>query len=173
MSTFTDPGAWSRDAASAFERALEERTTGADPRRLGEPDAFGRRAALLAVAGRLWSDQLGPFYDANGVRELLGGVTRQAVADRARRGVLLALRTGTDQVVYPAFQFDPHGRALAGLPEVLAVFDLDEVVRWTVASWLTSPDPDLAGRTPIAALHDGDLDQVLAAAHDVAAGLAA
>jgi hypothetical protein len=173
MSAFTDPDVWSHDAAAAFERTLEQRTVGADPRRLGDPGALGRRAALLAVAGRLWTDQLGPFYDTNGVRSLLGDVTRQAVADRTRRGVLLALRTGAGQVVYPAFQFGPHGQVIAGLAQVLSLFYLDDTSSWTVASWLVTPDPDLAARSPVDALRDGDLDAVLAAAHDVVAGFAA
>jgi len=163
---------WSEHAARAFAAALEELASGADVRRLGDPVVVGRRAALVAAAGQVWTDQLGPFYDSDAVRKLLGGVSRQAVSDRARRGVLLVLRTGAGRLVYPAFQFDRNG-TVRGLPDVLAVFDLDDISAWTVASWLATPDPDLDGRRPVDALRDGDLGTVLSAARDVAAGLAA
>lgn len=163
---------WIDRAGRSFADAMEELVSDADSRRLGDPVELGRRAALAAAAGQVWSDQLGPVYDTEGVRELLGGVSRQAVSERVRRHALLGLRTGSGRLVYPAFQFDRNG-VVEGLATVLSVFELDDISAWTVASWLASPDPDLDGRRPIDALHHGELQPVMAAAHDVAAGLAA
>ena len=103
-----------------------------------------------------WLEHLGAFYDTDGVRVLLGGegtpVTRQAV--HKRRG-LLALMTGNGRVVYPSIQF--RGREPApGLERVLAELPEEIVSRWTVASWLTSPEANLEGERPIDVLFDAD-----------------
>lgn len=118
-------------------------------------------AAELAASGVLdpsvlWVEHLGPFYDSDGVRRLLSRgdspVSRQAVSKR--RG-LLALTTGSGRVVYPAVQF--RDRVLAsGLDQVLEVLPESLVSRWTVASWLVSPDRDLDGERPIDLLFDGE-----------------
>jgi hypothetical protein len=96
-----------------------------------------------------WEDHLGAFYDGEGVRTLLGRggepISRQAV--HKRKG-LLALTTGSGQIVYPAVQFRA-GSTAPGLAEVLAALPEALVSRWTVASWLTTPDPDLDGERPI------------------------
>ena len=79
-------------------------------------------------------------------------MSRQAV--HKRKG-LLALTTGSGRVVYPAFQF--RGRILApGLARVLEELPGDRVSRWTVASWLVSPEADLGGEAPIEVLFDAD-----------------
>ncbi len=160
---------WVRDAVRSFEDALTEtigRVNG-----VGDPAVAGRRAAATALAQALWADQLGPVYDTAGVAALLGGVSKQAVSDRVNRHRLLALRTGSGRLAYPVFQFNGHD-VVPGLGAVLGLLEADAVGAWTVASWLASPDAALGGRTPVEALHDGDLDDVLAAAHDVVAELA-
>ena len=102
------------------------------------------------VAGR-WSEQLEGFYTAETVRELLGGVSKQAVS---KRKDLLALRTGRGRVVYPKMQFR-RSRPAPGLSAVLAAVPETVVDRWTLAGWLSSPNRHLAGDRPIDALHDG------------------
>ncbi len=139
------------------------------------------QAAALAADRMLdpsvsWSEQLGACYDVEGVRQLLarGGqpISRQAV--HKRRG-LLALTTGSGKVVYPAFQF--AGRSpLAGLERVLDVLRPELVSRWTVASWLVSPEGELAGERPIDVLSRGDgdsVERVVAVAENWSAALAA
>jgi hypothetical protein len=159
---------WIRAAVRSFEDALAEVLADSAP--TGDAGEAGRRAALAAVAGQVWSEHLGPLFDTDGVAALLGGVTKQAVSDRVRRRRLLALRTGSGRLVYPAFQFDGR-HVLRGLADVLGQIEPDDAEAWTVASWLTTPDPALGGRTPVDALRDGDTDPVLAAAADVAGGL--
>lgn len=159
---------WIRAAVRSFEEALAEVLADAAP--TGDAGQAGRRAALAAVAGQVWSEHLGPLFDTDGVAALLGGVTKQAVSDRVRRRRLLALRTGSGRLVYPAFQFDGR-HVVAGIAEVLGRLEPDDAEAWTVASWLNTPDPELDGRTPVEALRSGDRERVLAAADDVAGGL--
>ena len=72
-----------------------------------------------------------------------------------KRKGLLALRTGSGRMVYPALQF--LGRTLApGLDRVLEALSEDRVSRWTVASWLVSAEADLGGEAPIDVLFDAD-----------------
>jgi hypothetical protein len=134
------------------------------------------RELARAVSDRMlddatrWQEHLGPCFDVNGVREVLGApgrpVSKQAVSQR--RG-LLALATGSGRVVYPAFQFDGHG-VVAGLAEVLELLPADLVSRWTVASWLVSDDIDI-GSAPISLLLAGRQRPVLEAASQWAEAL--
>lgn len=159
---------WIGDATAAFETALAELVGARQPSL--DPAEAGRRAALKAVSGTMWTDAVGPFFDTDGVMALLGGVSKQAIHDRVRRHRLLALRTGSGRLVYPTAQFvDEH--VVEGLGKVLAVLIPDDAEAWMVASWLTTADPDLGDRSPIAALRAGAVDDVVAAARQVATGL--
>jgi hypothetical protein len=123
----------------------------------------------------LWVEHLGAFYDTTAVRSLLGlagkPVTRQAV--HKRKG-LLALTTGSGQVVYPAFQFRAR-QLVHGLDRVLAELPESLMSRWTLASWLVSAEHDLDHERPIDVLFDQDqagVDAVVRVAHTWAAQLA-
>lgn len=159
---------WIDNAATAFETALAELIGERSPE--FDPAEAGRRAALKAVAGTLWTDAVGPFYDTESVMLLLGGVSKQAVHDRVRRHRLLALRTGSGRLVYPTAQFD-EDRVVDGLGAVLAVLAPDDTEAWMVASWLTTADQALHGFTPLDALRAGQTDDVIDAARQVAATL--
>ncbi len=159
---------WIDQATAAFEAALADIVGDSSPDL--DPVSAGRDAALEAMAGSLWSEELGPFYDSDGVRQLLGGVSKQAVSDRVQRHRLLALRTGSGRLVYPAFQFD--GRSVAqGLGDVLSIVAPDDVESWYTASWLTSSDPALGGHSPVEALKAGEQAAVEAAARELAGSL--
>lgn len=130
------------------------------------------RAAVDALVdtGAFWQEHIGPVYDAKTVAVILGTpdkpVSRQAVSKRP----LLALRTGNGRVYYPAFQF-ANGQPLLGLADLLTVIDEDLVSRWTLASWLVSPEDDLDGGSPIDALRAGDVERVLSVARAWASAL--
>lgn len=151
-----------RRLVEAFADELEERDP--DGRVLG---GNADRAEILvrSVTARLfnaavWEDDLGPVYDAEGVAQILGGetpVSRQAVSKRR----LLALRTGSGRVVYPAFQFDESGSVVDGVADVLKLIEPTQLSPWTLASWFVSPDLDLDGTQPIAALRAGGKEAVL------------
>jgi hypothetical protein len=153
--------------------------------RLRDPDGsrMARITDLAAVAGQVaeraldtadtWTEHLGGFYDANGVAALLSRgrapLSRQAV--HKRKG-LLALTTGSGRVVYPTFQFVADG-VLPGLDAVQEAVPEELASRWTLASWLVSPQPDLDGQTPVEALREGRVAPVVSAARQWAAALAA
>lgn len=144
-----------------------------DPHNRGNVNPAVSRPVEL-VPDSSW-EQLGAFYDTAAVRSLLGRegrpVTRQAMNKRVG---LLALTTGSGQVVYPAFQF--RGRRLVhGLDQVLSELPERLVSRWTLASWLVTPAPDLGGERPIDVLFDegqGGVDAVVLVAGNWAAKLA-
>ncbi len=139
------------------------------------PEDAGRQAAASLVVGRRWNEDVGPFYDTDGARAALGGVTKQAVSDRLRRGALLGLTlapdgTGRARLVYPVWQFD----IIDHLHEVLpaAGYDTDRpTTGWTIALWLITPDPRLDGQTPLALLRGGFTAPVRTLAGEVAASL--
>lgn len=164
-----------RRVLSAIARELRLRDPdGTQINAADDLDEIGRQAAdRLFDDARRWHEQLGTCYDVDGVRRLLSRdgrpVSRQAVSKR--RG-LLALTTGSGRVVYPAFQFrgsapvDGLGSVLGAVPEAL-------VSRWTLASWLASPNPELDGERPIDVLADGYAPAVLTVARRWASALAA
>ena len=66
-----------------------------------DPRAFARTlVASIGTAG-VWSEAIGPVYDVEGVKSILG-ISKQAISKREN---LLALTTGSGRVVYPALQF--------------------------------------------------------------------
>ena len=158
---------WVGTATTAFEDALSDLL--GSTRLPDDPVDAGRRAALDAVSGAMWTDHLGPFLDTDGVMTLLGGISKQAVHDRVRRHRLLALRTGAGRLAYPTFQFQRHA-VVEGLGEVLSVVAPDDTEAWFVAAWLRTADPALDG-SPIEALREGRRADVVDAARDVAAAL--
>lgn len=119
---------------------------------------------------QFWEEHLGPMYDAKGVAALLGDrskpLTRQAVSKRA----LLGVKTGNGRVFYPAFQFEGR-QPVGGLDKVLRTVDPHLLSRWTLASWLISPERDLDNARPIDVLRSGDVDRVVAVASRWAAAL--
>jgi hypothetical protein len=116
-----------------------------------------------------WDDLLGPFYTTGQVGKLLGGVSRQAVADRRERRTLLGLKTADGVIVYPAFQFGERNEVIPGLPEVLQCFRDGSLADWTLAGWLVSPSRALESRSAVEWLRLGlDPEPVLDLARDAA-----
>lgn len=154
-------------ATAAFRRRLSTLVEDVGlPRE--EPEPLGERAGLVAAASSLWADHVGPFLDTQGVTKVLGGGSRHAISLRVRAGRLLALRTGSGRLVYPLWQFR-DGAPLPGLAEVLGTAGYDPerpTTGWTIASWLSTEDPDLGG-LPREFLAAGRLDEVLDAAIDL------
>jgi hypothetical protein len=138
-------------AAEAFEKTLEELDL--EPE-LSDPAAFGRRAALLAVADSVWDRHLGPMFHVKHVKSLLGVSSRQAVSDLSKRGRLLALDAGGGKR-YPAFQFGQNGRPYPEMAEILPLFDQVVETPFTTASWLVSPNPLLGDESPAAWMRAG------------------
>src|SRR5262245_44904763 len=68
-------------------------------------EAARRMFAALPRSSR-YDELVGPFYDTAGACAVLGGIRRQAVAQRADRGTILRVVTGDRRNLYPVFQFD-------------------------------------------------------------------
>ena len=56
------------EAAAAFQQTLERFGFATSKAALGDPVDLGRRAALLAVADRIWRRQIGPLLDGRDVQ---------------------------------------------------------------------------------------------------------
>jgi hypothetical protein len=122
-------------------------------------DLCQRMLATIPEPSR-WNEVLGPFYGPGQVAAYLGGISRQAVADRRSRHTLLGLRTSDGVWVYPTFQFNEQGEVLEGLPGVLKILApvLDD---WSLAGWLMSSFDPLGGSTPIEWLRCGEAPEPL------------
>ncbi|MGH3442361.1 MAG: hypothetical protein ACRDUY_10045 [Nitriliruptorales bacterium] len=176
MATRTTAAEFAERSARVYERRLREQLL-----RYGtpetDPEDAGRRAAIYAASGQAWANDVGPFYDTDGARAALGGVTKQAVSQRVGAGRLLGLRLASDgsgrhRMVYPVWQF--REAILRALPAVLqaAGYSAERpVAGWTIATWLTTSDPELDGMTPLRLLEAGHVSRVMAAAGEVAASL--
>ena len=115
-----------------------------------------------------WAEQIGPCLLEVDVARLLG-LSQGQVADDSG---LLRLTNRDGQRVYPTFQFVPGSRrTLPFLHEVLLT--LSGVLPLTAASWLSTAQTDLDGRTPVTALLEGDHAPVLRLAAGVAQSLSA
>lgn len=162
----------SADYRLALLAELEERLDAGVVRRLGAdapaPAELARRMVAVlphAVEGNPMATQVGPqFHDTNGVAVVLAGpghapISKQAVEQRRKRGTVLAVKTSDGHWIYPTWQFDGAG-VLPGLADVLAAFRGHPA--WSVATWVTTPMPELddrsgaewlaAGRDPAAVL---------------------
>lgn len=127
--------------AAVTARLREVELRGGAPTDLGDPlELAGRMTAALPRAAHPLDVELGPFYDTAGLSGWWG-VSRQALADRVRRGTLLACRTADGHLVYPAFQFARDGSVRPGIVDAVAVFARQRVDGWTAAVWFTTPSP--------------------------------
>lgn len=138
-----------RDAAAETRRQID---------RLLEQDADDQA----------WAQQLGPVYRQHDVARLLDKSKQAVSADPG----LLKLEMRNGQVAYPVFQFDGR-RVLPGIREVVDTLTPAVATAWTIASWLTSPQPSLDGAAPLERLRAGGVDVVLAAARRTARSMAA
>lgn len=111
---------------------------------------------------------IGPFYDPTGVALRLR-IPVCAVAERAARHELLACPTAEGELVFPTFQFDDDGSAVAGLESVLSTMSRGTADSWQVALWMRTPSNQLKGATPYEALIGGKFDAVLRLAQQTAA----
>jgi len=171
--TYTGPVSVALDtAAASFKATLRQLGLSGDEPELGDAARLGQRAALVAAASAVWQRQLGPLLEMRQAQELLGVGSRQAVHDLIGRHRLLALSTEDRRTLIPLFQFTAKGRPYEAVPPILRIFADAEATGWTVASWFTTPSPDLEEQTPIAWIRTRrDLEAVLDATRAAAAPL--
>lgn len=100
------------------------------------------------------------------VADLLGS-SRQTPHDRLKSGSLIAaLDNGSRR--FPRWQFDPTGPdgVVEGLPEVIKVLRLSDLSK---ISWLRKPNTFLDGSTPLEALKQGRIQDVITEAKHLGA----
>ncbi len=131
-----------------------------------------RRAAVLAVAGQAWENDLGPLLASSQVRELLGNVSRQRVDELLRAHRLIGLLDSSGRRRFPLFQFGERG-PLESLIAAFWIVASGAVSEWSAASWCTAPDDALGGLTPVLwAREDRDAGRLMSVARQDAARLA-
>lgn len=112
-------------------------------------------------------DEAGGALGATEAGEILGGISRQAVDARRKKGRLLAVATGRHGWRYPRCQFAPEGtrdKVVRGLDKVLAAIE-DDLGGWMRLAFLLSPEERLGGRRPLDLLKEsGEVDAVERAA---------
>jgi hypothetical protein len=91
---------------------------------------------------------------------------RASLANRWRdEGKVFAIRVG-EQQLYPAFQFDEHGRPVGTISSVLSAFD-GKLTDWQTALWFTTPTGWLGGRRPVDAMGEEPESVIEASAREV------
>jgi biotin operon repressor len=117
------------------------------------------KARLRAAGMKLKLLELGGgTYTSQEVAELLG-VQRQTVNKRVKAKALLAVERGKHGYVYPAWQF-VDGDTLVGLPEVLRSLD-PSIDPWMTLAFFLNRSSALGGITPLEALRQGDVEEVV------------
>ena len=133
---------------------------------LGSAGEIADRMVAALSRPSPWNDIIGPFYRTNQAAQLLG-VSRQAVDERRRRGVLLGCRTADGYWVFPAIQFDDRGHVRPGAAELVGRLANADADGWTQAAWTATPLDRLDGLSPVEyAQQEGGVNESLAAAVD-------
>ncbi|HRE82367.1 MAG TPA: hypothetical protein PLN52_15075 [Opitutaceae bacterium] len=92
-------------------------------------------------------------------------VTRQALTERIRNGDIVAYKTSGGQYRIPRWQFRPEGGVLPGLAEAVAILRKDPSFEaLTPFAFFLQVHPLTPGHTPLEALRQGNLNDVLQAA---------
>ena len=154
MATSAQRDRWLTDVSALVRDGLQRRVAGHDPADLGSAAELAARMLAAVPEPSPWN-ALGPFYSTTGVRRILGGISRQAVEDRRRRGRLIALHTAEGGWVYPAFQFDGRNRPMAAVVDAHRRLTSGRIDAWSAAGALVGPQPELGGRSIVEHLRDG------------------
>ena len=129
------------------------------------PDARARAILRGREYARADLREAGGAFDIDQVRNLLGGVTRQAVQKRVQERSLLAIPGPNGRRRYPATQFKADGTVVEGLKAVLRALPTDNP--WSALNFLVNGQDALGGAKPIDRLKGGRLDEVVQAAKRV------
>ncbi len=129
-----------------------------------DPDAVPDRLALSDTAASLNAQRLAAAraeltahaLTGEQVRELLGGISRQALHQRVRGGRLIALHLGNTSW-FPDWQFGPEGLQ-AGLSDVLAVLPDSPLAADRI---MRTPLPEERRRSPAALLSAGKTERAV------------
>ncbi len=104
-------------------------------------------------------------FELEQVRELMNGVTSQAVSKRVREGSVLAVPGPSNRRRYPVIQFLSDGSVVEGLKAVTRAFPSKSP--WMLLSFLVNKDSALGGARPIDVLKAGDVARVVESARRI------
>jgi hypothetical protein len=153
-----------------FRRTLTE--IGGQPSSADDAEAIGRRAAMVVLAGDAWERALGELLTSAEARSLLGGVSREALRKRVASGSAIGLRDDAGLIRYPRWQFDAvSGSTFPVVKQLNKIFGAAGLDPWTLASFATTPQPELADRAPADAFGDEDPEPLLLSARRAVAEL--
>jgi hypothetical protein len=120
------------------------------------------RALVRGVSARQHlAEAEGGSWSSDEVARLLQ-ISKTAVLKRLASGRLLAWREERLQAArFPRWQFDEHGRVLAGLEEVLDILNRDERLDvWGRILFFLQEKPSLGDRRPLDLLREGKRKEV-------------
>jgi hypothetical protein len=158
--------AYSEAVISALRQRLRQVSTAtSEPLEavLGPAEELAARVSAAVPSANSFAQAVGPVYRQAGLAKACG-LTRQAINDWVRNRRVLSLTTADDVVLIPAFQFDRQLRPWKGIDQVLEILTPDVVDEWTLASWLTAPQPTLDGESMIDRIGAGDIASALSVA---------
>jgi hypothetical protein len=121
---------------------------------------------MVVLAGGAWDRALGELLTSSEARALLGGISREALRKRVVSGSVIALRDDAGLIRYPRWQFDAAaGAPFRAVKELNEVFDGAGLDPWTLASFATTPQPELGNRAPVEVFADADIEPLMISAH--------
>ncbi len=124
-------------------------------------------------ARRAWENHIGAILTHKQAVDATGW-TKQALSQAVRDSRVLRLEAADGTIGYWSGGLTdtaPHVPIL-GIKDVLKAWAHADVQSWTIASWMSSPQPELDDRTPRQALLDGDTADVVTLARQAAERLA-
>lgn len=143
-----EPDAWVQELTQQLTQLVQQRALSWEKSEIAAPpvgEVVDRLTALLPPAAPSVLDaEIGPFYDAAGVKSLLGRVSKQAVADLRAKHTILAMKTTEGRWIYPTFQFAGRQVDPVLVPAIRAFADSPP---WSAALWFVTPNPDFDGES--------------------------
>lgn len=114
---------------------------------------------MVAVVPRRspWPDQIGPVYTTEGLAEVLGLEPTEVELMRIKR-LVLALHTEEGDWLYPAAQLSSAPDVIAGLGDLISLFEPGSIDDYTLASWLLTPRSVFDGLSAVQWLEQRGLD---------------
>ena len=122
------------------------------------------RSRGAAVKEELLADP--SMLPTSGMAKVLG-ISDEEVRRRLKRHEVLGIDLAKPELRFPAWQVSPDRKLLPDLPRLFEILGDDP---WRICRFLTQVHAELGGRSGADALQDGDVDGVLAAAENTAAG---
>jgi hypothetical protein len=131
-------------------------------RLIADPDATPAREQVSDEALRMNAQRIAEqqhrfrdrAYPGDRVRQMLGGITRQALSRKVTGGRLIALRLGNTSW-FPDWQFGPDGTAVPHLPRLLAALPASPLAADRA---MRAALPEEGGRSPADLLAEGHAD---------------